>query len=238
LQTQIVGLENPPFVNKTDPESGDLVTVINTVLHIDAQYACGVFDSCETTGRVKQFSPMQTCEGFFTYQGQVEAIGSGLSYIDFVYNKYNKDIVNSAELREDQAFLSSPLYSCCNFPANINGGPASFNSSGNTSCPCSSCAAMCAGGSCTGSGQSNHDLGNSPKDSLKGFSAIITGAWIGGLLGLSIFASFIKQNLMNVEGGVPLFQIFSQEGKAPVECRGRDSPLGLQLEKVSRPSIQ
>jgi len=183
-QSDFVTLGSPPFENKTDPNSGQVFPVLSVELRLDATYGCTTFGSCQGTGRVKEFSPLQTCEGFFRYQGSDQAIGSGLVYIDFLFSQLGASLQPS--------FYSRPTYSCCNFPADI--GPnypgMSLNVS-NTSCPCASCPGMCPGGKCSSTGAKSLTTSTST-DALKGFSSLYLGLWMGGLLGIPTIISLIS----------------------------------------------
>ena len=138
--------------DKVDPVSQGTYTVALTETAIDTDYACAanfsVFGSCASTGKVQEFSPLQTCEGFFDYQGQTEAIQTGLSFMTFNYS-------SSGSAPAANSSLSWPLYSCCNFPASITSDsplpwPPSPADGPNMSCPCATCAGMCSGGQCRG----------------------------------------------------------------------------------------
>jgi hypothetical protein len=125
------------LAQKVDPVSGNEYTVFVTNVTLDASYACdGVFDSCASTAKVKEFTPLQTCNGFFQYQGHTEAIETGLSFINF-------DYVNASSTA-----MSEPVYSCCSFPSTISPITPGPGNGTNTSCPCTACAGMCPKGAC------------------------------------------------------------------------------------------
>ena len=119
--------------NTTDPVGGGVYTVaaINASLNVD--YASAVFGSCNATGKVKEFTPLQSMEGFFKYQGQTEAIFTGLSFFNFTYTPAGAVL----------PALTYPSYSCTNFPEDITPSGGYIPNATNTSCPCTSCFAEC-----------------------------------------------------------------------------------------------
>lgn len=162
---KFVGIED-----MIDPNTNRPQRVLHTKMAINAEYACAIYESCASTGKVKQNLPMKGCENFFNFQVKTESIGIGHSYMDVYYHKENGEVVTSFgspfahpgsdqfsafkdeedddEDEEDDDWnptepLSVPVMSCCNFPANF-----SDHSYGNTSCPCGSCSGMCPGGKC------------------------------------------------------------------------------------------
>ncbi len=183
---------------KVDPVGGGVYTVGVSEATLDTQYACAMYDTCTSTGKVKEFSPLQSCEGFMKYQGQTEAIFTGLSYIEFNFsssssssgggNSSNSSGSGSGGSGSASATaapaaapgtgsLSWPLYSCCNFPAAISPDaplpwPPSAVGGANISCPCASCKGMCSGGQCLGGGGGAYaGLGVSPDNPLLGFNS-------------------------------------------------------------------
>jgi hypothetical protein len=152
---------------KVDPVGGGTYTVETFAVNISMDYACSVYASCAGTGKVKEFSPLQNCEGFFNYQGETEAIFSGLAYINFEYVAGPAN-ASAEALAPPSPPMANPPYSCCNFPSSMSPlGPG--NATTNTSCPCASCPNMCAGGTCPGAGSEFAGLGYAPDDPLSGF---------------------------------------------------------------------
>jgi hypothetical protein len=167
--------------DKVDPVSGATYTVGESAATLDTGYACDMFETCANTGKVKEFSPLQTCEGFMKYQGETEAIQTGLSFIIFNFSGSSSSGSGSgnASAANASSSLSWPLYSCCNFPASITTDsplpwPPSPRDGPNMSCPCASCGGMCSGGQCLGGGGGAYaGLGESPDDPLLGFNTAI-----------------------------------------------------------------
>ena len=167
--------------DKVDPVSEGTYTVGLLDATLNTGYACDMFETCASTGKVKEFSPLQTCEGFMKYQGQTEAIQTGLSFISFNFSGGSggggnaSSAANASAANASSSALSWPLYSCCNFPASITTDsplpwPPSAADGPNTSCPCASCAGMCSGGQCLGGGGGAYaGLGESPDNPLLGF---------------------------------------------------------------------
>jgi hypothetical protein len=166
------------LAQKVDPLGSGVYTVFTTTATLDTHYACDMFSTCSATGKVKEFSPLQTCEGFLKYQGETEAISTGLSFIEFEFaNASNRTVPP----------MITPLYSCCNFPSTINPTTPGAGNGSNISCPCASCAGMCAGGACLG-GQAGayQGLGYAPDDPLLGFNSSIIAIVAGLVLAVSI----------------------------------------------------
>ena len=166
------------FEQKVDPVSGATMTVLHSVTAVSRSFACGAYASCAFTGKVKEFPPMQNCEGFFTYQGETEAIQDGSTFIDFNYS----------EPVGAQLLLTAPLHSCCNFNLSTD-APAPLQplqplppGTPNNSCPCASCKAMCSGGSCGGGGAGGSGLGAVNSSVLRGFNALTVGVFWALLL--------------------------------------------------------
>lgn len=40
-------------------------------LKVNRDFACGMFDQCKDTTRVKQYAPLQNCAGFLDYQVRI-----------------------------------------------------------------------------------------------------------------------------------------------------------------------
>jgi hypothetical protein len=173
---RVMGLSN--MVDPTEPARS--FDVLETRVALQRDFACGIFDSCERVKPVQQLSAMSNAEGFFAYQGQTEAIQHG-AFIDFVL-----DSPSNASAPP----MHVPLYSCCNFP---DVDPASgANSTGNSSCPCSYCKGMCAGGQCgagTGAGGGGGDgdtvYGTEPPW-WNGFDAALVGGVWAAVLAVAI----------------------------------------------------
>lgn len=180
---------------RVDPVSQKTLTVLNTAITIDNTTACATFESCKGTGKVKEFPPMQTCEGFFTYQGQTESIQDGRTFIDINYTNVN-----------DNHTLGFPLSSCCNYNPNYCPTTIPFkkgctnalgtSSSINASCPCTSCTGMCTGGKCAGAGSSDYpNLGAVSDDPLIGFDILTVVGFYVALLLFTIFVQFLRAYL-------------------------------------------
>ena len=169
------------LATKTDPVSGSPFIVETFDVSLDTATACGMFDSCASTGKVKEFSPLQTCEGFMTYQGQTEAIQTGLTFITCNYTTPERAAAAG------RGVLANALHSCCNYPANIGPDNKGALNVTNTSCPCASCAGMCAGGRCSGGGSQYAGLGQSPDDPLNGFDGDTVAIVAGFVGGMSVF---------------------------------------------------
>lgn len=165
------------YVNATDPNSGNTFTVLQSTIRVDKDFACGTYDSCASTSTVRKDSTLASMEGFFTYQGNTEAIGHGQQILfDFVDagagNGTNGTSVAGPGMGalgrrrmgrrgggdglpsladpsspNSTGYVLQPLYSCCNFPLSLESGDPLDNAT-NTSCPCASCGGMCAGGTC------------------------------------------------------------------------------------------
>ena len=156
--------------NMTDPETGRTFEVLETLVKIDRDFACALYDSCSSVTKVTQVSAMSNVEGFFAYQGQVEAIQHG-AFINFD--------LNPPPNASAPALQASP-YSCCNFPSN-----PLVNTSANTSCPCSFCKGMCPGKTCGagsggGAGDGSDIPGQAETPVLNGFNpALVGGVWAG-----------------------------------------------------------
>jgi hypothetical protein len=156
---KVLGLDS-----KTDPVGGGQYTVETLAVNISMDYACSVYGSCSGTGKVKEFSPLQNCEGFFNYQGETEAIYSGLSFITFSFVPTGGPNATSSP-----PLLDSRPFSCCNFPSSMSPTAQGPGNGTNMSCPCANCPDMCAGGTCPGAGSEFAGLGVSPDDPLSGF---------------------------------------------------------------------
>lgn len=130
------------LVNVTNPDTGELSTVLHVDVATEKEFACGTFSSCNGTGHVREEPELQNCSAFFNFQGGAEAISTGHMYIDFNFT------VN------DTAALAQPVYSCCSFnlslspPPPFQPLPPPAAGAANVSCPCRTCLGMCAGGSC------------------------------------------------------------------------------------------
>lgn len=170
-----------------DPVSGNSYTVLSTAVTLDKGTACSTFDACKNTGKVKEFPPMQTCEGFFDYQGRTEAIQNGRTIIDFAYGNGSATGV-----------ATYPTASCCNFdsqhcwstPPTIAPGCMNATNHKNASCPCAVCAGNCAGGTCAGSGADPYPgLGAVDENPLLGFDTSTVGIVYGLVAGIAIALS-------------------------------------------------
>jgi len=140
----VLGVSN--MVDPTEPSRS--FDVLTTRVALQRSFACGIFDSCERVKPVQELSAMNSAEGFFAYQGQTEAIQHG-AFIEF-------ELDSPAGGDTAPPPMHAPLFSCCSFPdvdpAGPPWAPAGVNSTGNSSCPCSYCKGMCAGGQCGGTG--------------------------------------------------------------------------------------
>jgi len=153
--------------------------------------------------QAKEFPPLQTCEGFFTYQGQTEAIQDGHTFITFKYN-------SSAGGNGTGAGATFPTASCCNFDPNScytwpGGNPNAPGcttavgnaSSVNTSSPCSTCAGMCTGGVCGGGAAGGAadpfpGLGDVADDPLLGFDGATVGAVYGAIGAATVVITLLR----------------------------------------------
>lgn len=183
---------------RTDPISGQPMTVLNTAVKISNTTACAISKSCQGTARVKEFPPMQTCEGFFNYQGQTEAIQDGRDYIEFTFG-------NSS------GAIDFPTSSCCNYdpnhcasmpppyPAKCSYLPSNASSK-NVSCPCSACTGMCSGGFCGtgtdaapgGGGNAYPGLGVLNDAPLYGFDYVTVAVFYGIIAFLTVVITLAR----------------------------------------------
>ena len=116
--------------NMTDPINGGVVEVLHTAMTIDADFACGIFESCRLTF-TSELASFTTCEQFLDYQVS-EGVRSG-AFTDFVYTK-----------DDAPGAFSTPLYDCCSYPAALDtpGAP------GNVTAPCAYCQGSCGSTPC------------------------------------------------------------------------------------------
>lgn len=168
----VLGIEKKP-----DPGGAGMFTVLHTSAAVSKTFACGVFQSCQDTSKVKENPVLQNCESFFIFQGETEAITTGNMFIDFNY---------TGNATAAGTVIDQPLFSCCNFNLSLASKPPlqplppPAYGAPNVSCPCASCRGMCAGGSC---GATSQDLPDAfDGNTLKGFNAVTVGAFWGTLL--------------------------------------------------------
>lgn len=180
-----------------DPISQQTFTVLNTAVTIDNVTACATFDSCASGAKVREFPPLQTCDGFFKYQGQTEAISNGHTFIDITF----------ASANESKRVVSWPLSSCCNYdpdqcaagPFPIPHLPGCLNASAhtNTSCPCATCAGRCNGGVCAGTGCGGGScaaddfagLADVDDSFFNGFDSLTVGAFYGAVAAAALLVA-------------------------------------------------
>jgi hypothetical protein len=189
-----------------DPISNNTYEVLGTEVTLDTAAACATFAACNSTGTVKQFPPMQTCEGFFNYQGYTEAIANGRTVIDFHFATINATAPAPAPGSEIATFATA---SCCNYDPQscwsaFPNPPGCMNTTThvNTSCPCAVCAGNCAGGTCSGSGMNPYPgLGDVNNDPLLGFDTSTVGVIYGVVFGLTIVVAFARSHFGSAVDG-------------------------------------
>ena len=114
---------------------------------------------------------MQSCEGFFNYQGQT----NGPPHHVYLTMDYQS-------LAANPKAMTAPLFSCCAYPPYLDTAPywpPPNVTQPNTSCPCASCAGMCNGHqSCAGTAGANASsplVNTAGPAALNGFSAGLVG---------------------------------------------------------------
>jgi Niemann-Pick C1 protein len=133
---------------------GVTYTVLKTLATVNREYACALYDSCSSVSYVRELSAMNSCEGFFEYQGATEAIPAGT---DISFNWVDNQ--NSS--------MQLPLFACNSFPTNFSNPLA-----GNTSCPCNTCSSMCSGSGSAGSSAPSLSPSVSLPTVLNGFPTV------------------------------------------------------------------
>ena len=132
------------YVKVVDPVSGSSVIVLHAAANVSRDYACGTFESCASTDKVVEYPPLQSCEGFFSYMATIESVEDSSMLIDLNYTEPSGD---SGALA-----ISGPAYDCCSFnlstapPAPLQPLPPNPPGAPNSTCPCTTCKAMCPGG--------------------------------------------------------------------------------------------
>ena len=180
-----------PDLNMTDPLHPDVppVTVFHPQLNMQRDYSCAAYAACANTGKVLEDVALGTCEGFFEYQGQVEAIGQGHTFIEFNFNASGGNRSANSPF-STPSVLSVPVHSCCNYEGAFNVPPTP----GNTSCPCSTCAGMCSGGTCAGAGSDYPGLSDVDLPVLNGINGMFLSIMYSVTVGLSIIIVLGRRN--------------------------------------------
>ena len=210
-----------PDISKVDPLDPNNpnypYTVFHPVVHFAPGYACDSYAPCPKTGKVAEVASLSTCEGFYNYQGQIEGIGQGHTFIDFVFNSSRPGA------------LSQGVSSCCNYNGTYDakGDWIPYNPPGvpNSSCPCSTCAGMCAGGRCPGAGSAFPGLGDSHDQPLNGINVVFLVAMYSVTLLLSVTVVFSRR--CGFCGGVAVqpesprtWHMWGASGSSDLELRG------------------
>jgi len=211
-------IERLGYANVTDPNTGILTDVLQVVIATDPAFTCSAYDSCAAVSTVQKDATLASMEGFFNYQGNFMAIQHGVQIIfDFESggrgNSSNATGVGgtcaagtrgarggggvgevAAPAPSKYIPLSSPAYSCCDFPLSLQTGlPA--DAGVNTSCPCSNCRGMCAGGLCPWNGARAGDgggaasfpgLGDVADNVMNGFDSLTVGVTYGAVAAASL----------------------------------------------------